>query len=714
MREYESESQDSELVDPFAELVDRLRDSDDAGLTAFNDELLEIQKHLTQEYVTGGMPCNYREIEDTDKDLGEKWSHHNDIALVSGRVYLTDDAIVEEAPEEWGEPQTDEDGQFYYDVEDVQLRSLGAETAVAYNQEEGRIQAIYVGYAFAFHGDVDEEQSLFARVGDLYRHTYEEPTFHEAAVRLERDWLRQAELIREWLHADTKTSVPARIQYIIDELQKDFIKSEPFRQYVERYIQTALEFDQGQPYSITTTGELQYYHAENSPDAQDETGEWLAFDVGGQLSLLGHYPKAELLRRNDGTVYAAIRVARFSEEGGDKPEYVRLNTEGISMFRSTRAAASLMSAAVFNTMQTEAMRASLNDIFDPTFEDTSAEAEIEVAVQSEVMKEKVPERIQQLLEIEHALKELAKNIRGRQERYYTSADEARMASIAFVKRDTLELFREITQKNNVQFIVSGEGALRPVGTFNATEDNGMTVFTYSQPEDKSKALMPLEMGDSLRGYYQSMIPGIDAIQDVSTDEMVYRINPSIALATKLDRISFAELDGVPLVNLAVATNVAVSLDGSAEIKMSVLEEYREVQAELELLSSKGDFLQSPTASLAYALRNAYLEEDPNSFAAFEDVALFSSLENLGDDLLLAAGLFEKMLVGKRVRVAGDFYQKNDTGGYEPISLLSEAEGMHADIIDIRHDILGDDLFAVLSHSDDIFYLKMNTVTRFMF
>ena len=71
MLDKEQSSQNSSPGDVFIELTDALRASDDAGMTAFEAHLREIQAYLVEDFIVPHKTISHKELTSIDHDLNE-------------------------------------------------------------------------------------------------------------------------------------------------------------------------------------------------------------------------------------------------------------------------------------------------------------------------------------------------------------------------------------------------------------------------------------------------------------------------------------------------------------------------------------------------------------------------------------------------------------------------------------------------------------------
>ena len=565
MRENETDPHESSYGDTFSELMDVLREDDDAGMITFEANLREIQTYLQNDYILAKKSLDYKELEDIENDLIEAWAHESDVATVSGRIYLLDPEAEDLIPDEWGDGLIDDRDDIYYLVDDVRLRSVAAQVLPMFD-ENGDLDDVKMVYTFAFTDDEDEMPVVSAYVGELFKHTYDQPTPHEAATRLESRWPAQFMLMQEWLHSGSNAQIVQSLRYLVQELQEQLAGSDQFRRLFECYIQSFVTLDKVLPYSISLDGSLDYFDGEGNPYAEDEKGEWLTFIVEGELSLLAYYPKFEMQTMSDGTVRATIIASTFNAEDGDEAEYVRLNVDTISSFRSTRAAASLLSKAIFHGERGSLIEAvSPGGEYDLSVYDTRDEATIELGAQDVVEGdegvEQVPSKIEYLIAVEEAIAKAVKIVSSRRLLYYDTDEMALQAAERMVSDEVLPLFRSLSVTSDLECTVSGPGVVAPHGSVRVSDDDEFALRHITYTTELKAAASALSPGDAYAGYLLKVVADSAIVAgDDETPEARYYARA--ALLVSVDKSSYVpvSMNGKPLVDITIDKRLFVPLE----------------------------------------------------------------------------------------------------------------------------------------------------------
>lgn len=720
MRENGAEPHDSGYVDTFTQLTEQLRESGDAGLNSFEDNLREIQEYLTKKYLVDKESLDNQELVDIEDDFEEDWNHAGAIARISGRVYLTDYDEEDNVPEEWGESLFDEDREVYFLVEGVPVRSVGAEVFPSFTAE-GELKRMSVGYTFAFVDDRDENPVICAYLGDLYQHTYEKPSPQEAIAQLERDWPQEFQFINEWVHADGKMPLPVRLEYITRELQEELASSDSFRLLVETYIQAFVAFDESLPYSISLSHSFETYDGEN-PYLENDEGGWAKCDVKGQLTILGYRPRIVLDKRSNGAIQSKLFVATYNVEDGDEAEYIRLDAGNITSFMSTRALNSLASRAMLSGVREAASEVLANDITEIDVIDSRDGVAIDYAEQEVDERSFVPARIERLVELETAIKDAIKLIKEQRSILYGTSEEALEATRNLAQDNLLPLFEYFGSMPDVHYHISGEGVLVPQAStrfVDGSEDDEAPIH-FAYEVDRQQYTSPLQPGDSYTGPIVAFVSAIGELAADDDEVRGYNVKPALLVGVGKDKYIPIAISNTPLVDITVDKRVLVPLDGTADLKIEELERYREVQEVIELLDFK--FEESSILELAQSLQVALIDGVRNDmYVEFDQPELF---EEAADEMVVlerealthnkVVELFEKVLVGQRVRLKGEIYVRGEQGGYEPYG-VEESVVADGSILDLRTDIDGNDLFLAVGGQAGLpVYVRFRSIEQFSF
>lgn len=331
----------------FSELIESMGFGGDTGIQFVDTRIREISKCLRKKYALGDQALNYKEVEYLEYELNGEWQHHDDLAWVSGRLYLTDEDLEDTIPESWGECFLDENNRRYYQANDVQLRSRGIQIETIVGDGEEPL-GLYVGYVFALNDDDDYIPVAIAHPDDVYRHEYDFPTLKDVRFRLERDYPDAFDFLERIVQPAAGISTLDKLQLIEQHLQADMRASADFCKLVEQYIIHAFPLDQQLPYVATIENGYSYFELED-PKQSDEKGDWIDFTFEGATSLMAAYPKVQVQHSNTARSRILVCVLTYNTEDGDDAEKIRIWVNSLQEFRSTRALHSLVARAVMDT-----------------------------------------------------------------------------------------------------------------------------------------------------------------------------------------------------------------------------------------------------------------------------------------------------------------------------------------------------------------------------
>lgn len=727
MRENENSPQDAQYDEIFARLTETIKEREDAGIVAFNEALLEIQKQLDEKYGTPNTPFDTGEAADIDEQLEEDWSHNGSIARVSGRIYLQDSDIEGIIPEEWGVPHYDENQDMYYWVDNIQLRSVGAEVLPSFDTE-GNIVTVRAGYTFALVDDPDEEPVVCAFPEFLMEHHYDKPTPQEAIDRLENEWPQQFQFIVEHLSAVGQEALPARLTIIIDEFQEELTHSEEFRLLAETYIQAFVTFDQTMPYRVRLENTVEYYEGEN-PYTEEDAGKWVKLTLEDELALLGFRPKLQLERRKDGSVRGCMLISVYNIEDGDVAEYIRFDTANASSYKSTRALRSLVARAVSIDGGAYQMRQSEEDESDAEKDDdedgeldTRDDANIELAEQDTSERPIVPERIVIYEALEREFKRARLLIKRQQTIRFDTVEEAAQAAHTFTCNELGRLSDLLLKAQGATLEASGGGVLVPNDKSELVvgdDEEGFIKYNFEIP--LAMRMVSLEPGDSLKGPALLLVPFAGVFVNDEAELIGYKMKPSLLVGLgKINHAPVAVNDS-PLVAISEERRMLVPLDGEAEITIEQLERFRELTSTIEALDE--DVKKSKAVELIHALNSAFIDQiDPERYVSFENIELF---KRAADDLLFleeepvkfkeVVRLIEAVLAGHIVQGLGEMFLMSEAATFERYEHDEAHKIFRGAVVDVRTDVEGSDVFlAIAEEGAPAVYVRLRSIQALSF
>lgn len=708
----------------FESLLETLGAHDDAGIAEFEGKVKKIHGYLSRRYVNKKRYLTASDIDDIETGLNGDWGHTGDIAHIGGQIYLYDLEEADEIAELLGNPAFDEESNndCYYIVDDIRLRSAGF-TVKQILGEDGAIQRIRIGYLFALPDDEDENPALCAYADDLYLHSYETPTFQEAARQLKHTWPNELKFIDEWLNFEGNTSIPARLHYIAGELQAKLSESDKFRECVQIYAsgKAGIDKEDTTPFRIIATGQVERLESNTNP--YQGGGVWRPFLIRGQLERYGFAPKIEYIKRKDGGVDCVILVATYNQPDGYAQEYLRFNTMNLCSFINTRASQSLAAMALgMNEQQSDTIVGG----YEAAQPIKPAHVERMLAREKnepEVKLELAPLKIEKYREAQLRIDALIRRVVNRSQVMYEDEEQAAEAALALWNNHGQPLMAMLMEDPYAQYIVSHEGTRMPNGdlSFSPGEETGRAELVYSV--DREAFDRALEPGDSCIVTLDSMMPHALKIVDLKNDTVRYTVNMRMTGHYRADRyVMRSDSKGNPIDALVHEQKVTIDLCDAPELKIKELNEYKQMQ---EIIASlDGRFEKSAIVKLAKAMNHALLDlERHDVLVPFEQIDLFKAaaeelqfLDSEPATLQKIVDIFSHILVGKQIMVTSEMYSQKEDGSIHPVNEEGDVPVLHyGKVVNVRGDIDGSELFiAVAVPGYPALYARFGAVSLFRF
>lgn len=699
----------------FIELIDA-SETRDFGISLFEKTMDSVAQKLTTQY-KGTSLVSLSELDDYQESLNDEWRYHNDIATVSGRIYIYDSDIVDDFSEQWGEAQTDEHDDAYFFVENIQLRSQGIEL-IPETDDNGITTEVRAVFSFAEEDDEEEIPLFYARMGELSQHTYADLTPEEAQLRMERLWPQEYKLTTSLLRPDLQMALPRRLAMLTNKFQIPLRDSLKFRDYLSKVVESNIELDNEYPYAVQVQGRLFAFDGED-PHDPDDPGFWIELVTEEPLAIVAHQPEIWFSEDDDLTVKAYFLMRTFSREHS-YPEYVRVEAKDVIGFRSSRAERSLVSRALGSIVGERVV----SDRADAAYSEAATrQDEAAVAIVPEVSRlDTEPQHITELRFLENTYKEVAKIIQDHQKTYYDSEAVAHEAAI------------DLLTDGGVQNVLAGGGLLN---TNHLHLCSGETiVMPNADPEiaklklpqhilavglDQENPGRPMAKGDILSGYVRAIVPSVRSVtrQD---GKVVYQVNPGMVVSTGNKEFGFNVWYSSPAINVQVETRMFVPLDGSAEIQLAALEQYREAHG--ALTAAKAAYgknagvvksLNLITATLAHEITEGMQVFKPLQHVQAFDQVLAREVEK-GRPMEPAVKSLEALFLYKVIEVKGYGYgQEHSYNLDDKLDELSEIEYLGGTVIDVRKESPEDaTVFVIESTDGGIFYVPLRHISALQF
>lgn len=713
----------------FDELFQGLVESNqlvDQGIMSFEKRMIDTQEDLTKKLA--GTKGPYASImQDVEDELNDDWRFHEATAEVSGRIYLADSSFEELVPVEWGKSQIDDNGEIFYYVEGVRLKSHGIEAIPEFdsynedNETEGQsVVGIKIGYSFADSEDQFDRPIYTANPGELIKHEYSMVTPEEAEVRLRHLWPNELARCEALLKPDAKSPAPQRITALCRFLQDIIKHDEEFSKLFEIYVNAKLELDSTHPYIMTAENALNTFEGDDLYDEQAHN-QWAHMIITGPLTFVAHDPRIHITPHTDGSVRAHVLVATYNAEGGDVPEYVSVSTENITQFRPTRATQSIAARAITGLFD-NAQGSLLQQAGAGISEVELSEGQIETVREDSGMynKGRRAEELEQLRSLKNELELIAKEIRKSQSVVYSTMQDATYASGELLLKIRSRLNDTGLTTAHV-FEVSGDQVLTPrfLRDPEIADKYPASMFVAVDPENP---VDHIANGDSISGTIDSFQPLIKAITDKDDVVNGYMVNPSVLLEPPQGKFKKSVLSwqGASLIDATIDTRAIVPLDGSAEIKLVALDTLEGVQSSFDALKKEYG-RDSGIVRKVHKLIRAFASEDKSEYVTLMNPKIITSvgveMENMSDagmDVNKALEAMSSLLIDRNLHVSGEVY--NAVNGEITSRIdLARNQVVAGYVVDVRNDVWpGRPVIVLQSSGADVYYAPLDGLKLFRF
>lgn len=706
------------LVEQFNGLIENA-ETRDAGIVQFEVTMAAEREALEDEWVgAAGIPvADMRDVEDR---LNRQWMYGGDSARITGRVYVPSacaDMVPDVGFEEINNQavsSTDEedeiaeyDYQVGYYVEDVMFISHGVEVSPRLD-DDGNVEAIRIDYLFSVESDGRENRIFTADPKDLFCHQYETMTPQEAQVRLMRDWPVQLKLIEDLIRPDPHMSLMQRLHHLNRRLQVDMSKSPELLSLVRIYTNHRAAFDDEHPYSIRAAKYVDCYDGADPTNTEDG-GVWLQVNLSSPITFVGYKPAIEFTSTGESRFKTHIIVRTHNQEDGDTPEYVAIPVNHIESFRSTKLARSLLQTALLldgvHTYSVESGEAL------PELSELSANNDEVSGV--EIINEgalKRPRHVEEMELFEAVLKEIQLEVRHAAREIYGTQEIARQKCIELNQNFITSRLVGAGVTKGFELELSGENAVRV--NIKQRDDGDPHTFTFSVDQDNP--LKHLDHGDSYRAVIRTLRAGVSERRDVSGDVVGYSVQPALVVHYHSETRSVVAYEETSLADANVELRSIVPLDGSVDIRVAQLEEFRREVEAIEAATQA--YPKEVILKSIYKLQQAVYGEVVGG-RSLRDVQLVShfgekiyELEARGKKTTYAIEAVATLFVGRDVTITGGSLVEGMNGNTE----YRSNETIFGEIVDVRSDKVKGDLVFVLQIDEEFHYVPFSTITAMVF
>ena len=618
----------------FIELIDRETEQElDPGIRLFDGTLQETEEFINDD---GGVMSP--RVDQALCDLDGDWKFHRDIATVTGRMYLVDRVLKHHMTEEWGEPQVDEDGEPYFMVEDVELRSQGIVRGphdYTFNDVESLRNRVRFGYGFSLpHDDYDMHQFVLYH-GEAYKHVYGTPSAEAVDLRLHRDFPEVMKLVDQLIKEGEREAgkLPKRLELLTRRIQSELVASEDLREWLARYLDQRIAFDERWPVALTMQGPLTF---------MDEEGDLLSLNIKSPHTEHAFAPEvAFVMRDNEGqpAVHAAFVASLPHPADENYAEQAIIPVTSIRSLRNTRRTTSLVAVAM------NARYANEPDEQSTQVEEMTAPA----ARATESM-----ERYERLRVYQEILDELAQETIGKRRMTYLNREAAERTSELLCER-AIERLQEVGAHEMMVFLRS-QSVTMPNFAVNFNPDKtGVNIIPHSD--------LPI-VSPTVVGEYAGVFNGIRAAVDTfeTEDGEDYLPIPTLYYALGNMNVELYK-DPIALIEGPLTWKAAVRMDSPDALKVAQLEQiddFRQLKREFD-----NKHPRTPVGKLIDKLGRvevALAQESTTEFSALRDTSVLRRLGRAIDNDDTAGGealtVLSKMFKLSTARVTGDVHHEN--------------------------------------------------------
>jgi hypothetical protein len=700
----------------FIEMIDASH-TRDAGIALFEQSIPQCEEALRKQYIGTDM-VSHDGLMWVEDELNARWPYINDIAVVSGRVYLVKHDDQDMAPSSWGMPYTDESDRTYYFVDEVRLRSHGVQAVPEIDAEDAMTLDIKIGYVYSLEEDDMEEPAVFAFPGELEQHQYETPTPAEAQLRLTRQWPEQTALIQKLIRPDLQAAAPRRLALLAGRLQTELCTSPEFRILAAILINDLLMLDKTMPYLMVVETQMDCYDGSDPAD-DDDPGMWMPIDIEQPITLVMYNPDVYTCEYPDGSFQFHFRAETYNYEDGDTPEYISVAAAYIQNIRSMRALRSIIRKALLAVTSVDE-RAD-----DPQFGLKQADVDgidsmsVSYHAKSELVQSgEEPEYVLSMKMLEDELAKVIRDIEMHINAIYSTEDLALNAAKELIDTYIIDRLVGAGVYNGYVFEFSGESVKYPrvMRSLPGVPHDPHTKIFKIDPNDPIKSLEP---GDVYQGSITRLEPFAKEVRDDDNEVIGFSPLPLLIIGRPPEVSRLSAVGSSELAELTYDSGAMVPLDKSVGIKIRALERYRLITATLAEVSKKYD--KKPIVGHMMWLHRAIQSSRPPELVELERVDVLHKIEYQIRQIISGEDTAEPvtdalraMLVERTVVVGGDMYRWGADGlvfdaGY------SFDEPSKATVIDVRDDIDTKGIYLVLEFVDDTFrYVPLRSIRGFRF
>lgn len=669
----------------------------DIGLEVFDERLRRLADNANDD---GGSFSDL--LEPGVEALNDQWLYHDDIAHVTGRVYIIDGAIKAELAERWGEPDKDEQGNLSFFVEDFELCSYGIFDGPHGERIDDTRVAARIGYGFALPGSDAPMSQLILYPGESSQHTYPLPTPEAIDVRLHKTWPDKMKVVDNLLEYDDEDidKIPLRLAAIARLLQDELVGSSDYREWLSIYVNDRLALNKVWPYVITVSDTLYFLDDDTSQD-------WLEMGIDGSARLDVRKPRIEFLRASSDD---SIKSMWFAELPDTRDEWegtpIGINTTDITHIRGTRTYRSIVDIALAGHEQN--LAAALKSAGPVVDVNDESIPEVHIRPTRKEHHGGDPTNVKEMSFLRDELQAVIEMIAPIAAKSYDTFEQAREVSTSLVRTAGSKLIEAGIYNYALNF--EGEYALRAV-----TLKDGGRIPDLGEVTIRADAENPfakLLHGDNFVGTFYAFHGDVISHENEEGETVSYQAVPRMIVDIKTDSASALDYGGISMVEVLVQQRGMVSLDGSVNISIPSLSRYEADKASrmnvAERLGSTHDMTKRVNRLFAAFSRET--DAGYQDLKRTEDIRkLAKFIELNGEDSSVVFEALSSLLMNRSVMTTGSLHR--DAG--EDMYFV---DGLVADItMRIQESDLAGPYMTVLDKQDGEYkHLRLSTVESLAF
>ncbi len=671
-------------------------DQYDVGVALFDGRLKQLDNNANMD---GGASSDL--VKPGIEVLNQAWMYHDEVATVSGRVYLYEDSsLSDQLLARWGKPDVDEQGNRSYFVEDVELRSYGIIDGSHGDDLGGSKVKARIGYGFVLPDANSHFPQIVLYPDEASRHQYAIPTPEAIDVKLHRFWTDEMNLIDGLILPGDRGSekLLRRLAAVAHRLEKSFQASADLREWTSIYINNRLGLDQVWPHMTQVKDELL------CKDGDD----WLNITCESPVVLYGRKPRIEFVREEDdhGRIHAMLFIELPDTEDEWEGSQVGIKAENVLRLRSTRMQQALVDCA-FGAAEQNLK----NMIVEHTVWEEPRQDNVSLQTPERPNKSGDPLFVEEMKLLDAELKAVTEVIKPFTRRYFETPEQAIEVSTRLVRALADRLIEARIADYMLQ--VEGEYALRPHTLRQPDVEVQPGLFVVQV--DANAPFAKLQHGDSFRGTFYALHGDIESYIDEASGEERYYPYPYMVIDVGSHSTVMLNQKGVvPLLEVEVRSRGLIPLDGSVMITIPSLERYMaDKSARMAAAAAYG---RDPVVGQINKLFAALHHDTTNSYQELKHVERVRSIarriaqNDLPGNTQPALEALESLLVKREVMAAGDIVTEEGE--------LREKAFVDGIVVDLQQEISSSELagpyLVILDKTGQYHYLRATTVRALAF